>query len=98
MTRGIELVVNDMPIEIDYFVQSFIDHTVGAMIESLEETGPIKHLEVSIRGQELEIMLNGGNVPVNSFVNDLIIATIKGMVSSLKGVGEISTLKIAVSR
>ncbi len=98
MTRRIELVVNDMPIEIDYFVQSFIDHTVGAMIESLEDTGPIEHLEVSIRGEELEIMLNGRNIPVNSFVNNLIIATVKGMVSSLKGVGGISTLRIAISR
>lgn len=37
MTRRISLDVNDCPIEMDYFVQGFLDHTVYGMISSLEE-------------------------------------------------------------
>ena len=48
-TRQINLSVNDVPIEIDYFVQGFIDHVMGGILVSLEGTGEIKTLDVSMQ-------------------------------------------------
>ena len=36
MTRQVSLLVNDQPVELDYFVQGFIDHTIGGMLVSLK--------------------------------------------------------------
>mgnify|MGYP001113165554 CR=1 FL=1 len=98
MTRQVELIVNDTPIDIDYFIQSFIDHTLGGMIESLERTGPIENLDISVRAENVAITLNGEMVPTNSFVKDLVKSTVEGMVMPLKGVDGISTLRIAITR
>ena len=98
MTRQISLVVNDVPIELDYFVQGFIDHTISGMVEALEGTGEIKNLELSVEGGKVIINLNGGAVPINPFVAKIIRNTIVGMVSSLKGVSEINRLNISIKR
>ncbi len=98
MTKRIALSVNDKPIALDYFVQSFIDHTTGGMVEALEGTGKIKTLDISIEATEVELTLNGAIVPVNAFVSKILKTTILGMVSSLKGVGDISRLNISIER
>ncbi len=98
MTRRIALSVNDKPIELDYFVQSFIDHTTGGMVEALEGTGTIKTLDISIAASEVRLTLNGVTVPMNAFASKIVMNTISGMISSLKGVGDISQLKISIER
>jgi len=98
MTRRITLSVNDVPVEIDYFVQGFIDHTVAGMVSALERTGEIKHLVVSLEGEKIAIILNDAVVPINTFANDIIRNTITGMVSSLKEVNEINKLTIIIGR
>ena len=98
MTRALSLVVNDFPIKLDYFVQAFIDHTVGGMLEALEGTGKIQDLVLTIDGEEVTINLNGADIPINAFVNKIIGSTTKGMVSTLKGVNEINTLKLEIRR
>jgi hypothetical protein len=98
MTRRITLSVNDVPVEIDYFVQGFIDHTVGGMASALERTGEIKHLVVSWEGKKIAMILNDTVVPINRFANDIIRNTIIGMVSSLKEVNEINKLTITIGR
>lgn len=97
-TRQISLSVNDVPIEIDYFVQGFIDHIMGGILVSLEGTEEIKTLDVSIEGDEVRINLNGAVVPINPFVNKIIRNTVAGMVSSLKGVSEINSMRISIRR
>ena len=97
-TRQISLSVDDVPIEIDYFVQGFIDHIMGGILVSLEGTGEIKTLDVSIEGDEVRINLNGAVVPINPFVNKIIRNTVAGMVSSLKGVSEINSMRISIRR
>jgi len=97
-TRQISLSVNDVPIEIDYFVQGFIDHIMGGILVNLEGTGEIKTLDVSIEGDEVRINLNGAVVPINPFVNKIIRNTVAGMVSSLKGVSEINSMRISIRR
>ena len=96
MTRRISLSVNDIPIELDYFVQRFIDHTLSGMVSTLEGTGEIESLDVSIEGDRVTINLNNALVPINPFVNKIIRNTTVGMVSPLKGVSEINKINISI--
>jgi len=98
MTKQVNLLVNDVPITLDYFVQGFIDHTVGGILAALEGTGEINSVEVSIKGDVVEINLNDAVVSINSFVNKIIRNTVVGMVSSLKEVSEINRMHISINR
>ena len=98
MTREVSLLVNGQPIELDYFVQGFIDHTIDGMLAGLEGTGKIEKLDVSIEGDKVTINLNDSAVPTNPFVSKIIKNTIVGMVSSLKGVSEINKVGITIKR
>jgi hypothetical protein len=86
MTVQLILMVNDTPIKTDYFVAGFIDHTTSGMIESLEGTGKIKDLNLSIDEGQVAITLNGAEVPINEFVTKIIKSTFDGMLDPLKGV------------
>ncbi len=98
MTRKITLSINRTPIEIDYFVQNFLDHTVVGMVSSLEGVGDIHELEVLMEGREVKILLNGDSLPVNEFVSDLFSNTLLGLVSTLKGAHDVKHLTIRVQR
>jgi len=98
MSRHVTLSVNNEPIEIDYFVQGFIDHTAGGIIQALEQTGEVKTLHISIEAGKVTVTLNNTAVPVNTFVNKIIDNTVSGMVSSLKGVNKIDRLEIDIKR
>ena len=52
MTRQVSLSVNDVPIELDYFVRGFIGHTMGGILLALEGSGEIKSLDVVIEGDK----------------------------------------------
>ena len=90
------LSVNDMPIEIDYFVQQFFGNTIAGMLATLEGTGEIETLELSIDKDEVTINLNNALVPINPFVSKIFRNIITGMVSSLKGVNEINKVDISI--
>ncbi|MFY9814317.1 MAG: hypothetical protein WBQ62_04730 [Dehalococcoidales bacterium] len=94
MTVKLNLIVNDTAIHTDYFVGGFIDHVVTGIIESLEGTGQIKDLELSIEKNKTAINLNGTLVPINAFTTKIIQNTIIGMISTLKEVKEIRKLSI----
>ncbi len=98
MTKKISLSVNDAPIELDYFVEGFIDHTVGGMLAGLEGTGEIGKVDISIEGDKVTINLNNATVPINAFANKITRNTIAGLVSSLKGVGKINRVNISIRR
>jgi hypothetical protein len=98
MTRRINLSVNDIPVDIDYFVQGFIDHTVGGMIAALEGTGEIRHLVITVEGNQVAVILNESVLPLNPFAGKIIRNTIVGMISSLKGVSQINSLNITIRR
>ncbi len=98
MSRSITLSVNHKPIELDYFVQGFIDHITAGIVEALEGTSKVKTLHISIEANEVKITLNNAIVPVNTFVSKIIKNTIFGMVLSLKGVGKINQLEIDIER
>jgi len=98
MTREVKLLVNDQPVEIDYFVQGFIDHTTGGVLAGLEGVRRIESVTVSIEGDEITINLNNALLPTNPFVSKIIKNTIVGMVSSLKGVSNVDRVKISIKR
>jgi hypothetical protein len=98
MTREVSLLVNGQPITLDYFVQGFIDHTVGGMLSSLEGVGDIQRVELSIEGDDVTVNLNGAHLSTNPFVSKIIRNTVRGMVSSLKGVGETDSVRVIVQR
>lgn len=99
MTREISLTVNDKPIQTDYFVAGFIDHTVGGMLAALEGTGDIGSMILDVdEGGQLTINLNNAQVSINPFVNDIVLSTLKGLFSTLKGVDEIKKLHLTIKR
>ena len=98
MTRRIRLSVNDSPIEMDYFVQGFIDHTVYGMVSSLEGIKDIGDIEIEINGNDVNIFVNEKAVPLNDFVATIVSSTVRGMVSSLKGIEKTERIKIAIQR
>ncbi len=98
MNREVTLYVNDAPISLDYFVQGYIDHTLGGMLAALEGTAEIKTLDVTIEDDNVTINLNDALIPINSFVSQILRSTVVGMVSPLKGVGEINTMSLTIRR
>jgi hypothetical protein len=99
MAKQVSLSVNDVPINLDYFVWEYIDHVVGGILASLDNTGVIEGLELSIDNEgQVTINLNGSDVPLKYFPNEIIRSTVLGMVSTLKGVGEVDRLEITISR
>ena len=97
-SRQVSLSIKDIPIGLDYFVQGFIDHTIGGMFSVLDGVGEVKTLDLSIEADKVIINLNNASVPINPFVNKIIRNTIIGMVSSLKGVNKTNEIKIRIRR
>jgi hypothetical protein len=99
MTRQVTLSVNDVPINLDYFVQGYLDHVVGGILSSLKDTGEIESLELSLDNEgQVTINLNGVLVPIKYFPNEIIKSTLLGMVATLKGVGRVDRLEITIGR
>lgn len=100
MTRRVSLSVNDMSIDIDYFVENYLDHVVGGIISSLKDTGEIQSLDLTIDNEgEVTILLNGADVPLKYFPIEIIKSTVEGIVAPLKGVdGPVNTLKLNIER
>lgn len=102
MARNVTLAVNNVPVNLDYFVSEYIDSVVGGIITSLHDTGEIDSLELAIDNEgQVSITLNNSDVPLKYFPNDIIRSTIFGMVAPLKGVAsleDIDTLEINISK
>jgi hypothetical protein len=97
-SRQVSLSINNVSIDLDYFAQGFIDHTIGGILEALEGTGPMTSLELAIDQGKVKIVLNNAPVPLNAFANKIINNTVAGMVSSLKGVSEIKKITIGIKK
>ena len=97
-SRKVSLSVNGSPLELDYFVEGFIDHTIAGILAGLKSTGEIKNLDIAIDGDKVKINLNDNNVPLNPFPSDIVRKTIIGLVSSLKGVGEVKKVNIIIKK
>lgn len=100
MTRQVSLSVNNMPVNLDYFVENYIEHVAGGIISSLRDTGDISTLELNVDNDgQVTITLNGADVPLKYFPVTLIKSTVEGMVAPLKGVdSNINTLELKIER
>lgn len=100
MTRQVSLAVNNMPINLDYFVESYIDHVLGGIVGSLHDTGEIDTLELSIDNEgQVRIILNNTDVTLKDFPMEIIKSTIEGMVLPLKGVENVTgPIEIKIER
>ncbi len=100
MSRKISLSINDMPIDLDYFVENYIDHVVGGIVSSLKDTEQIQNLELVIDNEgQVTINLNGADVPLKYFPIEIIKSTIEGLVAPLKGVDSaVSKLELNIAR
>lgn len=91
-----ELVVNNVSIELNPFVEEFLTRTVVGAVSSLRGAEDIRDLELYLERGDVKIVVNGNELPLTPFPKDIITNTIIGLVSSLKGVGKIESLKINV--
>jgi hypothetical protein len=82
----------------DYFVQRFVDHTVGGIVSSLEGVGDVRDIEMKINGNDVSVSVNAGDVPLNDFVAAIVCNTVRGMVSSLKGIESTEKIQIGIQR
>jgi hypothetical protein len=98
MTREVNLLVNEQIVELGYFVQGFVDHTVGGMLKSLEGVGTVERAEINVERDNVSVTVNSNEIPVNPFVSRIIRNTVIGMVSSLKNVSDIDTVRVTTQR
>jgi hypothetical protein len=100
VTRRVSLAVNNIPINLDYFVERYIDHVVGGVIASLQDTGEIESLELTVDNDgQVSIMLNNADVSLKYFPMEIIKGTLEGMVATLKGVDRVvNPIEIKITR
>ena len=99
MASQVSLSVNDVPINLDYFVLEYVENIVGGILASLRDTSEIERLELSIDNEgQVTINLNNSAIPLKYFPNEIIKSTILGMVSTLKGVKEVDRLEITIDK
>jgi hypothetical protein len=98
MTREVTLTVNDVPIQLDYFVEEYVDHVVAGIVGSLRGTGEIRDLELTVAGENaVRVRLNGEDVSLKPFPVLIIRQTLAGLVKPLKGVaGPLRTLRVTL--
>ncbi len=99
MTGNVNLSVNNMPINLDHFVRSYIEHIANGVVASLKDTGEIESLKLAIDNEgQVQITLNNTDIPLKYFPIEIIRSTILGMVAPLKGVeGEVNNLELTIS-
>jgi hypothetical protein len=97
-SREVVLSVNDASIELNDFVEEYIDHVIDGIIASLRGAGVIKSIDLTVQGDRVSIVLNDKVVPLNPFVTRIIHSTIAGVVSSLKGVSAVERIQVRIRR
>ena len=100
MARKVSLSVNNVPINLDYFVTQYLDSVAGGIISSLHDTGEIEELELTLDNSgNIKISLNNSDIPLKEFPIEIIRSTLLGMVAPLKGVNpEVNTLEISIKK
>jgi hypothetical protein len=98
VANKIGLIVNNVSIKLDEFVESYVYHVTEGIVASLKNTGAIKKLELNVEDNgDVKLVFNGKDNPLNYFVTEIVRNTLAGMVSNLKGVsGKIKTLSIKI--
>jgi hypothetical protein len=100
VARKVSLTVNNNPIKLDYFVESYVYHVTNGIVASLKNTGPIKKLALDVdKTDDIKMDLNGNDIPLNFFTTEIVRNTLAGMVANLKGVeGKPKTISIKIEQ
>jgi hypothetical protein len=100
MTKHVKLLVNGNNVDTDYFIEGFLDHTIGGMAMSLEGTPKnkkqIETIDVAVDNEQVKILVNSLVIPANPFVSKLFRNTLLGMVTTLKGVVDPKKIEIHI--
>jgi hypothetical protein len=96
-SKKIELSVNYIPINIESFVQQFIEAVITGILSALKDYKEANDIKLSIDGDTVDIITDNNKVQINPFVNTVIRNTVIGMISSLKNVGQTDKLEIHIS-
>jgi len=91
-----ELEVNNVPVELNPFVDEFLTRTVVGVVSSLKGARSIQSLVLCLERDDVKIVVNGNELPLTPFPKEIITNTIIGLVSPLKGVDKVDSLKINV--
>ena len=100
MSRKVSLSVNNMPIDLDYFVTKYLDCVTGGIISSLHDTGEIEDLLITLDNTgDIKITLNNSDIPLKEFPIEIIRSTLLGMIAPLKGVEpEVYNLELTIKK
>ena len=100
MANNVSLTVNNVTINLDYFVSEYIESVTGGIIASLHDTGEVNDLCLTLDNEgQVAITLNNSDIPLKSFPMEIIKGTLEGMVATLKGVdGVINSLEITIKK
>lgn len=100
MARKVSLSVNNMPIDLDYFVTNYLDCVTGGIISSLHDTGEIEDLLITLDNTgDIKITLNNSDIPLKEFPIGIIRSTLLGMIAPLKGVEpEVYNLELMIKK
>jgi hypothetical protein len=96
-SKGVKLSVNYIPVEIDEFVQRFIESVIKGILDSLKGHGGEHNINLFIDDDTVEITVENDTLQLNPFVTNFVKNTVIGMVSSLKDVKQIEKLEINIS-
>ena len=96
-SKKVELSVNYVPVNIEDFVQQFIESVITGILGALKGCREAQEIRLSIDGDAVDITLDSDVIQLNPFVNTFVRNTVIGMVSSLKDVGQIERLEISIS-
>jgi hypothetical protein len=94
----VSLSVNEEPIDLNDFVEGYIDHVVGGIIASLKGAEEIKSIDLAVQGDRVTLVLNNKAIPLNLFASRIILSTIMGVVSSLKGVRAAERIRVIIRK
>ncbi len=96
-SKEVKLSVNYMPVEIENFVQQFIEAVITGILDSLKGHEKVQDVNLSIDGDTVDITVGNDVLQLNPFTSAFVKNTVIGMVSSLKGVGQIERLEISIN-
>lgn len=91
-----ELEVNNVPVELNPFVDEFLTRTVVGAVSSLKGAENIQSLKLYLERNDVKIIVNGNELPLTPFPKEIINSAIIGLVSPLKGVDKVDSLKINI--
>lgn len=96
-SKKVELSVNYVPVDIEDFVQQFIEEVITGILGALKGYREAQDTRLSIDGDTVDITVDNDVIQVNPFVSAFVRNTVIGMISSLKDVEQIKRLEIIIS-